>query len=55
MDERDYYGIMILIGMLAVMGIMQSKTLKRHEDALAAMWTQVEFLKIASRETEDRL
>jgi hypothetical protein len=56
MDDRDFYGIAALIGMLALLGILQSKILNRHETRIAGLAADVEFLKdhTVARETEAR-
>ena len=54
MEDRDFYGIAVLIGMLAMLGILQSKILKRHEEKITGLRDDVDFLKLVARETEAR-
>jgi hypothetical protein len=52
MEDRDFYGLALLIAGLAVLGIWQSKILARHDETIRLISDDVEFLKTYARETE---
>jgi hypothetical protein len=54
LTDRDFYGLALTVGMLAVLGILQSRILKRHEARIGVIGADVEFLKVVARETEAR-
>lgn len=56
MDDRDYFGLAALIALLGVIGILQAKILRKHDDSIADLRADVEFLKdhSATIETEAR-
>jgi hypothetical protein len=56
MTDRDFYGIAATIGLLALLGILQSKILARHDEKIISLAADVEFLKdhTVARETEAR-
>jgi len=56
MDDRDFYWLAGTIMALAVLGILQSKILARHDEKITGLAADVEFLKdhTVARETEAR-
>jgi hypothetical protein len=34
MDERDFWGIMAIVGALAALGIIQSRLLRQHDEQI---------------------
>jgi hypothetical protein len=56
MDDRDFYWLAGTIMALAVLGILQSKILARHDEKIIGLAADVEFLKdhTVARETEAR-
>jgi len=56
MDDRDFYWLAGIIMALAVLGILQSKILARHDEKITGLAADVEFLKdhTVARETEAR-
>jgi hypothetical protein len=56
MDDRDFYGLALILGMLAALGILQSRILQRHDTRIDGLAADVEFLKdhTVARETEAR-
>ena len=54
MDDSDFYWLAGCLFGLAVLGILQTKILKRHDEAIGTLAADVEFLKVVARETEAR-
>jgi hypothetical protein len=57
MDDRDdFYSLALIIGILGIMGILQSRILQRHDTRIDGLAADVEFLKdhTVARETEAR-
>jgi hypothetical protein len=55
-DDREFYSLTAILALLAVIGILQSKIIRRHEETIADLRCDVEFLKdhTIARETEAR-
>ncbi len=56
MDERDYWGLLVLCGLLAVAGVLQARLARLQTEEIIALRADVEFLKdhTVARETEAR-
>lgn len=57
MDEKDFWWLAATIGLLAVLGILQSKILARHDERIVKLGSDVAFLMDrppVSHETEER-
>jgi hypothetical protein len=52
MDDRDFFGLAALIAALGVLGILQARILRAHDERIRLVSDDVEFLKTYARETE---
>ena len=57
MDDREFYGIMSMFGLIAVLCVLHTKIISKHEMRIAKLDEDVAFLMDrppVSHETEDR-
>jgi hypothetical protein len=56
MEDSEFYPLAVLIALLGVIGLLQTKILKRHDQTIADLRADVEFLKdhTVTVETEAR-
>ena len=57
MDDREFYGIMSMFGLVALLAILHSKIIKQHEQRIVRLTGDVAFLMDrppVSHETEER-
>lgn len=43
-DERDFWGIMVILALLGAGGVMQARITRRHEEAIIRLRADVQYL-----------